>query len=254
MSKYYYLACALPKISLKTKPEMSFEELVFMLDINLYENDKKKLEILRQFIDINNLRMLWLNEEINNRGNLNKAQLEDVILIKNFFPEFVFDFLDKYEKKEDKIKNFSFLIVSFFNEVIARSSGFLKFYFELERETRLILTALRAKKLSRDISYELQFEDLHDTLVAYILAQKDMESFEPPKKYEKLKNIYKENINDPKNMHLSFLEYKFNKIEKYAQQKPFTIDQILSYVVLLMIVEDFYRLNAEIGKEKIEKL
>jgi len=254
MFRYYYLACALPTISLKSKPDISFEELKFMLRVNLSENDFNKAQIFKRFIDVTNLRLLWLNKDIDARGNLNTAQLEDVILIKDVLPDFVFDYLDRYESKEDRIKYFSYLIASFFNEVILKSSGFLKFYFKFEREIRLVLMALRAKKLGRDLLKELQFEDLSDDFVAYILAQKDMDSFEPPSEYEDVKNIYKKYINDPKNMHLKLLEFKFNQIEIFAEKKPFTIDQILSYTALLMIVEDFNRLSSEEGKERLVKL
>ncbi len=254
MEKYYYLACALPKVSLKSKPEMSFEELKFMLYINFNETDLKKVNIFRNFIDINNLKLLWLNQEIDPRGNLNLAELEDMILIKDFLPDFVFEFIDKYEKKEDRLKHFSFLTSSFFIQVIPEYTGFVNFYFKFERELRLVLSALRAKKLGRDIAYELQFEDLNDDLVAYILAQKDMEYFDPPKEYEVIKNMYKKNIDDPKKLHLDLLEYKFNKIDEYSETSPFTVDQILSYAALLLIVEDFYKLNSEEGNKKVEKL
>ncbi|NGX34635.1 MAG: hypothetical protein K1060chlam1_00988, partial [Candidatus Anoxychlamydiales bacterium] len=33
-----------------------------------------------------------------------------------------------------------------------------------------------------------------------------------------------------------------------------SIDQILSYAALLIIVEDFYKLSEDIGREKIENL
>jgi len=254
MGKYYYLACSLPKISLKIKPDIRSEELKFMLYMNLNKNDLKKVNLFKSFIDINNLKLLWLNQEIDTRGNLNTTQLEDVILTKDVLPDFVFEFLDKYEKKEDRLKYFSFLISNFFKKIICNSKGFINYYFKFEREIRLILCALRAKKLRRDIAYELQFEDFYDDLVAYILAQKDMEQFEAPKEYEKVVNIYKKNVNDPKKLHYDLLEYKFNKIEEYSDSKPFTFDQILSYAELLMIVEDFFKLNFEEGSKKVEKI
>ncbi len=252
--KYYYLATALPSISLKMKPEITFEELKFMFKVNLKESDLKKAEIFKKFIDITNLRLLWLNQEIDPRGNLNTAELEDAILVKDFFDDFVFDFLDRYEKTEDRLKYFSFLIASFFNEIKNTQKDFLKFYFNFERELRLVITALRAKKLNRDILKELQFEDFKDDFVAYIIAQKDQDSFEPPLEYQKIKKIYKKNINDPKNLYLELLEYKFQRIEMFSEKKPFSLDQILSYAALLIIVEDFYKLSEDIGREKIQNL
>ena len=254
MNKYYYLTCALPTISLKAAPEMNFEELIFMLRVNLRKSDLKKVILFQRFIDITNLRLFWINKEIDPRGNLNIAEIEDVILIKDIFPDFVFDFLERYEKREDRLNNFSFLMASFFNDVIFKSRGFIKFYFQFEREMRLVMTALRSEKLKRDLLYELRFEDLRDDFMEYILAQKDMNNFEPPQEYMEVKKIYKKNINNPKKLHIALLEYKFNKINQFAEKKPFTIDQILSYMVLLMIVEDFDKLNAKEGKEKVEKL
>ena len=159
MHKYYYLACSLPSISLKTKPDIGFEELKFMLKLNVSRSDLKKIISFTRFIDICNLRCLWMNKDIDQRGNLNIAELEDVILIKDVFPDYVFDFLDRYENKDDRLKYFTFLISSFFKDVISSSRGFLKFYFQLEKEIRLVLTALRARKLGRELLKELQFED-----------------------------------------------------------------------------------------------
>jgi len=252
--KYYYLATALPTISLKAKPDISFEELKFMLQINLRGKDYQKVKLFKKFIDITNLRLLWLNKEIDPRGNLNSAELEDAILIKDFFDDYVFDFLDRYEKTEDRLKYFSFLIASYFNDVKDSQKGFLKFYFNFERKLRLISTALRAKKLNKDILKELQFEDPADEFVAYILAQKDQDSFEPPHEFRRVKKIYKKYLQDPRTLHLKLLEYKFNQIEIFSEQKPFSVEQILSYAALLILVEDYYKLNEDIGREKIKNL
>lgn len=254
MNKYYYLGCAFPKISLKSKPDINFEELKFMLNINLSEKDLEKIKLFQNYIDINNLKLLWQNQNIDPRGSLNVAQLEDILLIQDVLPLFILDYLDKYETNEERLKFFPFLLSSFFKEIISKSSGFLQFYFNFEREVRLILAALRAKNLKRDILKDLQFEDSQDDLVSYILAQKDLEHFDPPQEYEPIKNIFKKNIDHPRKLHLDLLEYEFDKIEKYSENRPFTIDQILSYTVLLIIVENFFKLSSEEGNIKVEKL
>lgn len=254
MEKYFYLGNAFPKITLKTKPDISFEELKLMLEINLSKNDLKKTMKLREYIDITNLRLLWQGFEIDPHGNLNIHELEDAILTKSDLPEFVFDFLDRFENKTDRLKYFSFLLVNFFKSVITKNDNFFNFYFNLERNTRLVMTAFRAKKLKKDISFELQFEDFTDDLVAYIIAAKDQDTFEPPKEYNEIKNIYLKNINDPKKMLIDLLEYKFKVIEEFSSKRPFTIDEVLAYLTNFMITEDFNKLNEDVGKEIIEKL
>lgn len=254
MELYYFLASALPTISLKTKPDLSFEEISFMLEVNLNKRDLDKFILFRRFIDILNLRLLWQNKEIDSRGNLNSKELEDVTLIRDILPFFVFEFLDKYEKLEDRLKYFPFLISSFFKMILKHEEGFLKFYFSFERDYRLVLSALRAKKLRKDIVRELQFEDMTDDLVAYIIAQKDSDVFEPPMKWEKLKTIYKENVENPRKLNLAFLEYKFNKIMEFSEKEPFSINQILAFVANLMIIEDYNKLNVDEGKQLVENL
>ncbi|MBN2478858.1 MAG: DUF2764 family protein [Parachlamydiales bacterium] len=254
MNKYYYLGSALCKVSLFSKPDISFEEYKNMLEINLSKSDFEKFTLFQRYIDITNLRLLWLNKEIDPRGNFSSNELEELILTKSVFPQFCLEFLEKYENIQDRLKNFSFLIASFFNMAINENTGFIKFYFKFERELRLILTAIRAKKYKKDFLKELQFEDFHDDFVAFILAQKDQETFEIPKEYEDLKNIFKQNEDDPEKLNTALLEYKFNKIENFLEEKPFTIDQILSFAALLIIAEDYNKLNIEEGFKIAENL
>ena len=81
-------------------------------------------------------------------------------------------------------------MVRFFQEQKKQKNPFLAAYFRLERELRLVLVALRAKEQKRDLEEELKYEDPFDLFVQFILAQKDMETFQPPKEYEEVKVIF----------------------------------------------------------------
>ena len=188
------------------------------------------------------------------RGNLNEKQLEEALLLEDFFPPFVFSFFKKYEKMSDRIKFFSMLLSQFFDEKIQKEKGFLSKYFRLEKEIRLILTALRAKEIKRDISYELQYEDATDFFVAYILAQKDMDTFEPPKEYEELKILYKKYHQTPLLLMKENIFFRLKKIEQMQEGKEFSIDYILSYQAILAMVEDWMQLEIEKEKKIIETL
>ncbi len=253
MNKYYFIGSALPTLSLKVKPEMSFHELQRIFAINLSVVDMQKNTAFKRYIDITNLRLLWESKEIDPRGILNAKELEDALLIKDIFDDYVFDYLDKYESVEERLKNFNFLKVKYFEKMM-RKKGFLKKYFTFERDYRLILTALRSKTLKRDVVKEVQYEDLQDDLVEYILVQKDLEDFEPPKEYQEIKDIYKNNIDDPHKLNEKLLEYRFKKISEIMEEKPFSIDQLLAYSALLIIVEDLNMLNKDIGKNIIDNI
>lgn len=244
---YYFVVPSLPPLAMRERPEITFDELNVRLELNLDHADLEKTRILRRFVDIFNIRSLLMEETVDSRGNLNEKELDEALLIHAVLPDYVFEFLDQFEKVADRIRNFSGLLARFFNEEIPRHKGFLRDYLIFERESRLVLAALRSKQTGRDIVRELQFEDPTDPFVAQILAQKDSESCEPPAEYADLKELIASSYSDPWLEHQAFAEYRFKKIGEMAEGKLFSIDQILSYMAQLMIVESFFELDEQRG-------
>ena len=255
MNKYYFLLCSLPSVNIGAKPFVSFVELENYLDWNLTEADKKVLYSFKQYIDIKNLKNMWMDRGIDSRGNLDEKTIHEISLTEDFIPGYVLDYLKKYISIDERINNFSLLEMEFFKyEIENPKSDFLHRYFSFERETRLILTALRAKTLKIDISKELEGEDKKDPLVDNILSEKEAKVYTPPKEYEKLRDIYLKSQDNPKELYKSFLEYCFNKYGDFSEKDPFTIDQILGYLANLILVEDFYYLDQEKGKLVVDSL
>jgi len=247
MRNYYFIVPSLPPLTLHERPEITFGELMARLEINLSKQDLEKVRVLRRFIDIYNIRALLMEEPVDPRGNLNEKELDEALLVHAALPDYVFDFLDQFEKVSDKIRNFPGLLARFFNEETPKQKGFLRNYLIFERESRLILLALRAKHLNRDVVKELQFEDPTDPIVAHILAQKDSEIYEPPPEYADLKELIASCYADPWAEHKAFAEYRFRKIAELSESKLFTIDQILCYMAQLMMIEDINELDKEKG-------
>lgn len=248
MRNYYFVVPSLPPLSLREKPELSFEELMTRLALNLSKKDLEKTQVLRRFVDIFNIRALLMEETIDLRGNLSEKQLDEALLVHAGLPDYVFFFLDQFEKVPDKIRNFHGLLATYFNEEIPQQKGFLRKYLTFERECRLVLLALRAKQLGRDVVKELQFEDPTDPLVAHILAQKDSDSYDPPPEYQDLKEVIASCYPDPWAENRAFAEYRFKKIGEIAEGKLFSIDTILCYIAQLMIIENIIELDAEKGR------
>jgi hypothetical protein len=244
---YYFLAPSLPPLELGKKPELSSEELRSRLELNLSKEDFKKVVILRRFTDLNNIRSLLMEEPIDPRGNLGEKELDEALLIRNILPQYVFDFLDRYDTVSARLSHFSGLLVQYFREEIEAASGFLKKYLIFERQWRLVLTALRAKALGRDIAKELQFEDPADTLVMQILAQKDAADYEPPEEYAEVKALWLACQRDPWQLHKAFVAWRFKKVEELVDHPLFSIDWILAYLVQLMLVEMGNELDEEKG-------
>jgi hypothetical protein len=252
MRNYYFVAPSLPPLSLDQRSEITFAEMMARLEVNLSKDDLEKVKVLRRFVDMYNIRALLMEETVDPKGNLGEKELDEALLVHAGLPDYVFEFLDQFEKTADKIKNFSGLLAKFFNEEIPKQTGFLRKYLEFERECRLVLLALRAKQLRRDVVRELQFEDPTDPFVAHILAQKDSEVYEPPLEYAELKDLIVSCHGDPLAEHRAFAEYRFRKIAEMAEKQLFSIDQILSYMAQLMILENIYELDVQRGNMILE--
>jgi len=255
MAEYYFIGTALPTLSIGVKPELSFKELYDMLVQNVSPADLEKAGGLLWSIDLMNIRAFWLGMPLDDRGKFTPKELEEALLVREGLPDYLVDYLDRYDSVEERLRYFPSLNASLFQDAIARfPDGFLKRYFTMEREIRLILTALRAKTIGRDVALELQFEDLTDPLVMDILAQKDSSDYIPPSEYEDLKALYQNALANPKELHRAILDYRFRKVEEMEENEQFSMDRILGYMVRLMIVESWESLNENDGLATTENL
>ncbi len=248
MRNYYFIVPSLPPLSIDHRPEISFEELVMRLKLGLSRKDAAQVKVLRLFVDLCNIRSLFMEEAIDPRGNLSEKELDEALLVKTSLPEYAFDFLDQFENTTDKVRHFSGLLALFFNEEIARHTGFLRAYLIFERESRLVLVGLRAKLVGRDLAKELQFEDPQDPFVAHLLAQKDTDQYDPPVEYTDLKELISSCYADPWAEHIAFAKYRFTYLEQMAEREVFSIGKILCYVAQWMIVENLFELDRDKGK------
>ncbi len=247
MRNYYFVVPSLPSLSLEIRPELSFSDLMGRLEICLSKKDLEKTKVLRLFVDLCNIRALFLEEDIDSHGNLTEKELDEALLLQTFLPDYVFNFLSQFEKVPDKVSHFPGLLALFFNEEISKNKGFLHSYLTFEREARLVLVGLRAKKLRKDLIKELQFEEPTDPLVAHLLAQKDADTYDPPVEYQGLKELMASCYSDPWAEYEAFARYRFLRLEEMVEGQMFSIDRILCYMAQLMIVEDLFELNAQKG-------
>lgn len=254
MTNYYFLATLLPQLEIGIPPDLDYLELSSLLKINLTDADYKKVETIRRYFDIQNLRSFWREEPLNFRGNLNENELEEALLTQSGLPGYVFDFEERFEKIPDRLHHFASLITSYFNEEIQNSDGFVLKYLRFERDLRLVLTGLRAKKIKSDILIELQYEDPEDPLVAQMIAQKDSNEYIPPEEYEEVKVLFNEFSDHPLELHKALSEYRFNKIDQLAGLGMFSIDCILAYMIKLAIVEKWLELDKQKGIQILDKI
>lgn len=253
MKNYYFLATMLPPLQMGTPPEIPFEEFDYLLRLNLSVSDYAQTTVIRRFYDLQNIKAFWKDEPLDPHGNFDVVELEEALIAREGFPDYVYSFLDKHDSKEERVRFFPGLIAAYFREEIARATGFLREYLKFEREWRLVLIGFRAKQLDRDLAAELQFEDFQDDLVAQILAQKDAPRYLPPEGYETLEALFQEYGKLPKELYLALDAYRFAKIESLLKLQLFSIGRILGYLVQLIAVEQWQFLNLYSQQSPLEQ-
>lgn len=254
MNQYYYVGTFLPELKIGVKPDISFEGFMELLKLNLSPKDLQEAQVLRTLFDIENLRHFWRGEPIDPRGTYDEKGIEEAILTKKIFPAYVNDFLDDFPEKADRLHHFSRLWAHYFKDEIDNNKGFLRKFLKLQRDTRIIMAAFRAKKFGRDLFQELQYEDPNDPLVQQILAQRDAKTYEPPQEYADLKTIFQEYSEDPEALFHAYLGYQFKKVEEMIGLNTFNMDKILGYMAQLVLVERSIERSQERGLEKLNQI
>ncbi len=233
-------------------PALGFEELKIILDTNLTSKDLYRTRKFLSLIDMENLRALWAKEPLDPRGNLNKEQLEFVLNDQKWpwgdpLEDFLIDYLDKYHTDEERVAHFAELMSHFFSYKIETETGFIRDFFAFQRDLRLVMLGFRSKKMDRDVTVELQYEDPSDPIVAQILAQKDTPLYEPPFEYKELRPIFETFSDSPLELHKALVEYQFNHIIELWGGEIFSLDRILNYMARLLLVERWLELDVQKG-------
>lgn len=259
MAEYYFLASLLPPLAIGHVPDINFSELKELFRVNLTDKDLEKVQKFLSAIDMENLRAFWAKQTHDSRGNYSRAEIEQAIQDKAWpgdveFPDYLQEFIEKFHDDKERVEHFPELMSTFLKKRAEEEEGFLKDYFTFLRDWALVMVGFRAKKLGRDISKELQYEDPQETIVAEILAQKDAPVFEPPFEYRELKPIFLDFAEFPLELHKALLAYSFNKIEELYGSTLFSIDRLLGFMARLLIVERWLELDMQQGLVMVGKI
>ena len=253
---YFFLSTALNPLKLGVFPGLAFQSLLALLEDNMDPKDFRKIDTIRTFIDLKNVKRLLQKRALDTRGNLTEEKLKEALQNKGELPSYLYEHLSRFDQIEDQVLHFSKVFVDFFCETTLNQSGFLPFYFSLERECRLLLVGLRSKKIGRDLAKELQYEGVDDPLVAHLLAQKDSPNFDFPPGYRDFGDQVKQAGENPMDQYKVFAHYLFNQVMERVQDHPFSVDHALGYFVLFIFVQDWdqLRVKQEEGGQLLDEI
>jgi hypothetical protein len=253
MKRYYYLAASLPDLGLELKLPVTFSDFLLDADVYLSKTHKKLTGVLRELIDIENIRRLLLEQKIDDRGNLSEAELDEAILSKVNLPEYAVDFLDQFNTIQSRLDHFAALYAGFYQAHQKTGNLFIDKYLQLEHELRLWLSLLRAKRMGIDFSYVLQFEDTQDPLIMSMLIQNQNSDLLIPTEYKALKDFFVNFADDPLLLHKKIEEFRIQKITELTQDNFFEVDNILAFLAKLLVIEQWQSLDLDVGFNRLTR-
>ena len=255
---YYYLATSLIPLEFGDIPDLSFLELIDKYSLTLSGVEIEELKIIRLYFDLENIKQLLINDPasfaFDLRGNLSQKELKKALEEKDYFSQYVYDFLKQYNEPKEAVYHFPALLSAYYIHESENASGFLKQYLDFERCWRLIVTGYRAKKQKKDVVKELSFEESKDLFIASIFSQKDSPHFEAPFGYEEVLEMLVVAKNRPMHQYRHLAEFRFRKLREMTANKPFSLDYLLSYALRIVILEDLHGLNEMKGLEILNSI
>lgn len=253
---YMYIIGSTPNLEFDAKPDISTDELYLLLKMNLKASELEPFKVLKRWIDLANLYKIFEESEyFDPRGNYVKATLNEYIESQEELPSYVLEYLEEYEKDEDRKKHFAKLIARYFQVERKKAKGALAEFLKFENEWRILVAAYRAKKSEKSIADKLKYEDLSDPIVQIAIAQSDAPGpFEFPFEYEQLDTELKNTGPNPTKQMRALAKFRFDFYKDMGADFPFRLRQIMAYLMQLFVLEDLFALNEIEGKKQLEKL
>ncbi len=252
MRNYYYLAISLPDLEIENKPTIHFKELIEQFEINLSPSDFKKLNKIRLYFDLVNLEKYLQELEVDFRGSLSAFEISEALEFKIYYPEYVFDFLENFKTKEERLLKFPLIFSKYFQE-FDEDQDEIKNIVIFENELRLFLLGYRAIRFHKSIEEEFQFENLSQDTVDMILSQQAETKVIDESKLQYLIEDLKK-TNDPLEVRSLVESFRFEHYKEIQDLHPFTIVGIIAYMMQLKILEDLEVKHPEIGLKILHDL
>lgn len=251
MANYYFLATLLPPLRVGSPVELGSQELAFLLEQNLQQDDLALIHVLKRARDMHNIQALWQKQPFMPGGNLDQHDLEERLFFKEGLPDYIVDYLEEYPDKQERLTHFSRLLQRYFATESKTANAFLSWYITLEWQSRLVFVVLRALDLGRDVAEEL---DVVDPFVEELITLSREKNFEPPSPYTSLKALYEARKEEPLDLFQALSEWRFNAIEERIEWENFSMERILGYVAQLEICEQWLQLDKLKGLEIVEEM
>ena len=254
---YYCLIAGLPEISPDDKKlSLSVHEL------RTYLNDyltKKETDIINLFFYPNDnaqiLRLLQKQEaDPNLQTVFTASQLEDEIQDPMFVPSYIKDYILHLQKEEREGANRLpevELSERYWNFMLSQKNKFVKKYAEFSMNVKNLITALNCRKYHLDIEKEV-IGDSHFSKQLRTSHAKDFELSNDYPYVDEVLTLFEKDNTAEREYRIDMLYWKF--LDEITEHKYFTFDNVIAFMLKLMVLERWSKMTTEQGKTIFREL
>ncbi len=254
---YYCLIAGLPEISPDDKKlSLSVQEL------RSYLNDyltKEEIDVINLFFYPNDnaqiLRLLQKQEpDPTLQTVFTASQLEDEINDPMFVPSYIKEYLLDLNK-EDKEKNNRLpeveLSERYWNFMLSQKERLVKKYAEFSLNIKNLITAINCRKYQIDIEKEVIGNSYFVNQLKTSRA-KDFELSDDYPYVDKILALFEKDSTAEREYKIDMLYWEF--LDDMTEHKYFTFDNVLAFMLKLMILERWSNMTTEQGKKIFREL
>jgi hypothetical protein len=262
--EYHCLVAGLPDFVFDDKKVvLTPAEFKDILQESLHPEDFKLIcSLFLTYDNQNALSFLKLKKhEFQPLGNYTVADFEEEIILQNseqsepsIFPEYISQIIAAYREGASLIEGLSWenqLISLYYNHIFNVKNAFLKDWFEFEFNITNIFTAINCRNHRINPEHEI----IGDSVIAFQLRKNQSKDFglgiEFPMVEKLLQIAALPNIID-KERNIDLL--KWNYLDEMTVFHYFDIEIIISYLIKLMIVDRWLKLDKETGQEMFKRI
>ncbi len=253
---YQYIVAGLPDIIFDVdKIDLDLGSFINEIKELVSADDAHLLGYVGYPIDNRNLINLLLKrkEPIRRIGNFTEEELLDEVKNPDLVPNYMQEFLDAYQNNTAIIQNMSWenqLFWLFYEDAVSVENDFLKEWFTFDLNLRNILTARSCRKTDSSLEEHI----ICRNEITDQIFRSNAPDFGLPAKVSWVDDLFTIDFYRVAYSEEKLAQFRLQHLEDMADPGLFNIETVMRVGIALMIVERWFLLDTQSGKERLEKI
>lgn len=244
MGSRFFLVPFLPPLVFDEQPELSLYEVDFFLRLNLSANELSIVHQLQAHVDLNNVRHFFMGQPMTVVGHIPHDLLREQLENNECTLPGVPEFCALYQSPEDRATHSHELTRLFLENIPKDWPKFIQNHFRIEHMSRHLMAYLRATATGEP--YPISHEELGFDVT-------DHNTW--PEPFSQLFTMWNSRHDHPRELDTAISAWKFETAGcSIADSAPFSLDQVLAYLIQLRILEARREMNDPIHTKTLERI